>query len=378
MGFSRIRRAIMMTALCAASAGSVAAAYPHAPIAPSSCGWTVASMPQAISAASFNGSSGTSASDIWAVGSQASFASTLIEHFDGSQWAIVSSPNAGSRINVLEAASALGPTDAWAVGQQLSGSQPQTLTEHWDGRVWSVVASIDPSPGDLLQGVAMISHGDVWAVGTQCGNGCRPLIEHFNGAHWFAHYAPSSGAFPELWGASADAPNDVWAVGDTETRSAHGAMRNVALAERWDGSAWRLFPTENPNERNRFLTVKAFSQTDAWAAGFTATNTTFGHVLIEHWDGVRWSVIPNPAQSGQSSLIYSLSGSGPNDLWAVGQQNTSASLLTLHWDGASWSRVRVAQPHDGTSSFVSAADLGPNDAWAFGRDASLAEHYCNI
>lgn len=377
MRFSWVRRAILMTALCAASAGSVAAAFPHASIAPSRCGWMVASMPQAISAASFNGSSGTSASDAWAVGSQANAASTLIEHFDGSTWSIVPSPNAGSNINVLEAASAVAAGDAWAVGQQLSGSQPQTLTEHWDGRAWSVVASVNPSSGDLLQGVAMISHSDVWAVGTQCGNGCRPLVEHFNGTRWFAHYAPSAGAFPELWAASADAPNDVWATGDTETRSAHGAMRDVALAEHWDGSAWRLFPAQNPNERNRFLTVKAFSPSDAWAAGFTANNTTFGHVLIEHWDGVRWSVTPNPAQTGPSSVIYSLSGTGPDDLWAVGQQNTSFSLLTLHWDGTSWSNVRVAQPRDGTSTFVSATDLGPNDVWAFGRDASLAEHYCS-
>ena len=67
-------------------------------------------------------------------------------------------------------ASLSSATDVWAVGtrQDRSGAIPidRTLTEHWNGSSWSVVASPNVGGNDnLLNGVSA-NAGDVWAVGS--------------------------------------------------------------------------------------------------------------------------------------------------------------------------------------------------------------------
>ncbi len=52
------------------------------------------------------------------------------------QWNIVPSPNEPSANNFLLGVAALSPNDAWAVGSHI---------EHWDGTSWSIVPS--PQPG---------------------------------------------------------------------------------------------------------------------------------------------------------------------------------------------------------------------------------------
>ncbi|HYK54248.1 MAG TPA: hypothetical protein VEV38_12010, partial [Candidatus Eremiobacteraceae bacterium] len=171
--------------------------------------------------------------------------------------------------------------------------------------------------------------------------------------------------------------NDVWAVGETFMGKRGGPLRNITLAEHWDGSKWRYVPTKSPNVRNYFETVKAFSPTDVWAAGFTATETRFGHALIEHWDGASWSIVPNPAGAGPSSIIFSLTGIAPDEVWALGQINESHDLLAERWDGTKWSKVFVGP--QGGASFRAAYEATLNDVWGFGPNGfgeSFAENYC--
>ena len=63
------------------------------------------------------------------------------------QWSVVPSPNGSSTSN-LSAVAAVSANDIWAVGSsgnQMSGAQ--TLIEHWNGLSWSVVTS--PNPGSI-------------------------------------------------------------------------------------------------------------------------------------------------------------------------------------------------------------------------------------
>jgi len=61
-------------------------------------------------------------------------------------WNVISSPNNGASYDVLNGVSALSPTNAWAVGDyNISPGPLQTLIEHWDGTQWSIV----PSPNQL-------------------------------------------------------------------------------------------------------------------------------------------------------------------------------------------------------------------------------------
>jgi streptogramin lyase len=347
------------------------------------CGWNIVTTPSAQPQAVLNASAASSQSDIWAVGSQSAFASTLVEHFDGSAWSIIPSPNVGTNVNVLAGASALTPNDAWAVGQAaMPQSPPQTLAEHWDGHAWSVVPAVNPASAQFFYGVDAISHNDVWAVGQQLSNGNHNtlLVEHFNGQRWYVRNIPRRGGFAELRAVSADSSTDVWVVGSTMIRDAHGMFRATPVSERWNGSTWT---DEIPIDRGdfaRYYAVKVNSPTDVWAAGYAAhtTGNTVAHALIEHWDGTHWSIVPNSAQSGPQSILYSLNGSSPTDIWSAGFINNYQVLLTEHWDGSRWSAVGAPIPYGSSGAFYSVLDFGSNDVWAMGWDDQqpLAENYC--
>src|SRR5947209_4778701 len=74
-------------------------------------------------------------------------------------WNIVTSPNVDPSDNVLRGVATVSASNVWAVGDSLdaSGANPlfHTLIEHWNGTSWSVVAS--PNVGSSenhLKGVA--------------------------------------------------------------------------------------------------------------------------------------------------------------------------------------------------------------------------------
>jgi hypothetical protein len=135
-----------------------------------------------------------SPTDVWAVGAvieaydengNPTDSRAAIEHWDGSQWQEVPSPDprpGGQGISGLSGVAAISPTDIWAVGLPGSG-RPEftnTLTEHWDGTSWSIIPSPDPTPDeDGVFGVTALSDGTVVAVGTQVDtdrNQFTPLI----------------------------------------------------------------------------------------------------------------------------------------------------------------------------------------------------------
>jgi len=68
---------------------------------------------------------------------------TLIEHWRGSKWVRVKSPNpAVAKSAALRSVFCLSPRACWAVGasvkQEVTGPD-STLAEHWNGRRWSIV-----------------------------------------------------------------------------------------------------------------------------------------------------------------------------------------------------------------------------------------------
>src|SRR3954453_16971703 len=109
----------------------------------------------------------------------------------------------------------------------------QTLAEHWDGSAWSVVPSPNPSSGNnTLNSVAAISANDAWAVGSSSGG---PIALHWDGSTWSSAAVPSAGS---LTGVSAVASNDVWAVGN--------APQNLLLTVHWNGASWAVVPCPSP------------------------------------------------------------------------------------------------------------------------------------
>ena len=190
--------------------------------------WSVVSSPDSGIYQSLGGISATSANDIWAVGVVQQDASTrmhtLIEHWNGQQWSIVSSPSPGAFFDVLTSVTAISPTNAWTVGSFANTNNSpasKTLIEHWNGQKWSVVSS--PSVGNgqnYLISVTATSANDVWTVGySSDGNSYRTLVEHWNGQQWSRGPDLSvrkNETYQLLMGiAYAPQSNTLWAVGVT-------------------------------------------------------------------------------------------------------------------------------------------------------------------
>ena len=101
--------------------------------------------------------------DVWAVGTLA-FGATVIDHFNGTSWSVVSSPSPGSGEDVLTGVTAPAPNNVWAVGfyaKDVNTDRPtKTLIEHWDGCSWKVVSSPNIGPHSVHQSNHLgVSHG---------------------------------------------------------------------------------------------------------------------------------------------------------------------------------------------------------------------------
>jgi hypothetical protein len=146
-------------------------------------------------------------SDIWAVGSGGASGpatlATLIEHWNGTSWSVVPSPNRNN-LNFLRGVAVLSANNVWAVGDSVKdpndgASVYRTLIEHWNGTAWTVIPSPNRGLGNnSLAAVAIRSANDVWAVGyfddlTGSIQIRRTLIEHWNGTAWSVVASPNAG-----------------------------------------------------------------------------------------------------------------------------------------------------------------------------------------
>ena len=98
-----------------------------------------------------------SAHDIWIAGNysrnNASYQTeTLIEHWDGTNWHLISSPTPNGSDSTIQALSASSSTNVWGVGTFGASNANETFVEHWDGQSWQNVTSPNPgSPGPPSQ-----------------------------------------------------------------------------------------------------------------------------------------------------------------------------------------------------------------------------------
>jgi hypothetical protein len=271
-----------------------------------------------------------SPNDVWAVGSLCGpgTARTLAMHWDGNGWSVVPSPNhAPLDASELLAVSASGPNDVWAVGDYQVAFQYQwdTLVEHWNGSTWSIVSTPDLPGSDVtyLTGVAALSPTDVWAVGYTQGQAVTqtPLIEHYDGQSWSIVPAPfpEQSDFNALYSVAAISANDVWAIG-YQNQNDQG-QTGQGLIEHWDGTQWTAIASPIAGNATILLGVTAFSSTDITAVGYIQTSNVQFLPVTEHWNGSSWTLLktPDPGMVGQLYGAAAVNGA----TWAVGAYSTS-------------------------------------------------------
>ncbi len=267
--------------------------------------WSIV-MPQSISGkdAYLVGLSCVSASDCWAVGYSAVFDpfpapfwQTLIEHWDGTSWTIVPSPNFPDPENeMLQGVNCTSASDCWAVGYWWNGTEVaywQTLTEHWDGTSWSIAPSgnIGPANVNQLFGVACPSATDCWAVGDTMPllNAGKTLIANGNGILWSSVTSPDTSQNDWLLSVACAASSKCWAVGVSSSSCCYPSWYGDPIIATyilgWDGTSWTIAPSPNTRApQNVLLSVACVSGSDCWAAGYSYDYSTgVGQTLIEHY-----------------------------------------------------------------------------------------------
>jgi hypothetical protein len=250
---------------------------------------------------SLDGVSAGSSRDAWAVGdflASDGLSHALVLHWNGTAWTQVKSPTAPRYTDFgLTGVSAVSGRDAWAVGVRgvpSDGGKSGTLIFHWDGTAWTLVTSPNPGSGtNLLEGVSARSGGDAWAVGNYSSylnpGASRTLVLHWNGTAWTHVKSPSPNSVDVnfLYGVSARSGSDAWAVGFYWNGTA-GAYDSLIL--HWDGMAWSRIKSPNPGRfANHLYGVSARSGSDAWAVGYHDTAVSTTNSLIAHWNGTAWA-----------------------------------------------------------------------------------------
>jgi len=311
---------------------------------------------------------------------QSSAVQTLTEHWNGVAWSIVNAPDVAARDgvepwDVLTSIAAVSTDDVWAVGVTEwpitydSGSvvAAQPLVEHWNGSYWAILTLPDPEAGppdwtltqgatqpanappvgsSALLGVTAESAQDVWVVGgyvTDTGvtdsapSAWQTLTEHWNGTSWSIVQAPDA-TLPEpltdgsnqpddLLTAAAEAPGgDLWAIGGAMPGSALTLQLGLAFGTS-SFTGWHLVPslavtavsyragyqssgsgaTSFAPGTSPLAGVVTLGATDAWAVG----------AVILHWDGVSWQ--PMYTVNGEPfDYLSGVAAAGSGGLWAVG------------------------------------------------------------
>jgi hypothetical protein len=354
----------------------LAAILPQHTQSTKSCGaWNQVTSPNAGTSYNIlNGVAAISARNVWAVGAygngNGSF--TLVEHWTGKQWKVVASPNVkGSLSDSLSGIVAIATNNIWAVGSYIDASNTsQTLIEHWNGSKWSIVSSPNvSSAGNSLAATSAVSATDIWAVGTTSGNsGYQTLIEHWNGSNWSIVSSSGTG---QLAGVAAIASNNAWAVGYVS-----GTNGIQTLIEHWNGSAWSVVNSSGPGLAINMLNgVTAITTSNVWAVGedsnSSAPSAEF-NPLIEHWNGSNWSIVNSPLQ-GNSDSLNGVAAVSSSNIWAVGDYRSSTDptgpyfTLIEHWNGSTWKVVTSPSPGSVVSDLVAVARVpATKNVWAVG------------
>jgi hypothetical protein len=303
-------------------------------------GWTSLPVPSGISGRSLNFGV-VSANEIYAVGDSGN-TNRAFYRYDGTTWREIartsfngfyqqhpwadpnggavyvgSSPNGAMRIDkvtstgtsvvsympALRGVSMPGTTTAFVVGGNY-------LLARWNGSRWTVDTPPAGTQTNLtLEGVWSDAASNAWAVGQSSA------IVHWDGTRWTVVSDARRPAVPpaDNYNAVWSAGGNVWIAGDASiirckpSAPAAGAVISCAAdAVAGQGPLYAIWGT---------------SATNAFAVGANGR--------IVHFDGTSWSVMASPT----TGRLGAVGGTGPNDVWAVGD------TVALHYDGTKWSPV---------------------------------------
>ncbi len=326
------------------------------------------------------------ANSCFAVGYTTTTARTagLVKHWNGSGWEIMRSLEPkGSRFTTWSAVSCPTAKSCFAVGSYTIAHRPRSLIEHWNGSNWAIMHVLDPdhSTSTLLSGVSCPATKSCFAVGSYTAAArTRTLVAHWNGSFWGITTAPNPNHSTStvLSGVSCPSTRSCFAVGSVTLGPSAGS-----LVEHWNGSNWGIMRVFNPEHAtSTVLTgVSCPSTKSCFAVGNYYPNNS---LLIEHWNGSQWGIMVGIHPTGSTATVLSrVSCPSTKSCFAVGNERSGAFYKPLieHWDGKQWGVLTSPEPSGATVAILNAVSCPtPSNCAAVGyyqnpNVKTLAERY---
>lgn len=291
-----------------------------------------------------------------------------------SPWQVVSSPNVGTHgENNLNSVAAVSTTDAWAVGTDPTGG----LVEHWNGTKWALVQT-PAAAGTWLINVSAPSASNVTILGIVHGG--QMAILHYNGSSWSRTTPPTplnagSGFSAPIAMASLSA-TDIWVGLDG------------GFVDHWNGHGWkgiRTAPAELCPMAGYWIgAIHPISDTNVWfSTGLQCNlaNPITNSTSLDQWNGskvIRHGAPSAPEGQGNSDKrIQGMAATG-SDIWTVGYWSSGdTGALGGYWNGSKWTSPSP-NFYSTTHEFTAVAAASPTSVWAVGLRIGADNHQDNL
>jgi RHS repeat-associated protein len=375
------------------------------------------------------GVSCTSATSCTAVGKQPS--GTFAERWNGTSWSISSTPNPAGAESLIKLTDVSCPTASFCLAVGGAGTSPRaTLVERWNGTSWSIITSPNPSGGGAayLTDVSCPTAESCAALGYNSvslgSSETRILVERWNGT------AMSLESPPNPAGKAVAQSADVSCAGSSACETVGFSQTTVegsaagTLGERWNGSAWSIQATIDPEPLPPESRLGAVSCLTASFCAAFGSDSSRKKELLRLWNGSEWKVGNTEAPAGTpadascisatSCMIVGLNGLGnvKSQLWyvpaegkpwtwanfivqkptgstnvrlnsvscaapsactAVGSYTDSTGrtvTLAESWNGSAWSIQTTANPASGTTELLGVSCTSATSCTAVGKQSS--------
>jgi hypothetical protein len=357
-------------------------------------GWAIEGTPRpfATTGIDLNGVSCPSVTACTVVGdfrNSAGVTVTLAEGWNGTSWAIQTTPNAPNRpYSSLAGVSCAAATACTAVGAGLnpSNGNSSSLAEAWNGTQWALESTPMPphTRSSSFSAVSCLTGTTCVAVGSFTdGTGTHLIADQWNGTSWAIQILPTpAGATSmQLTGVSCPSSTACTAVGFYQ----NGSGNDSTFAEGWNATSWAIQTTQGSGDQNSslLLSVSCTTSTDCTAVGRAFDPGT--ELLAERWDGTSWVRQTPTVPAGASNLnLDGVSCTTATACVAVGSYVNSASqgqTLAETWNGATWVVQTTPNPTGATFPVLGSISCTTSSACtavgpAFGaKHPGLAERY---
>jgi hypothetical protein len=305
-------------------------------------------------------------------------------------WQIVPAPTVpGGSDQRLASVSCVSDTDCWAVGYYFgSTGDYETLTEHFDGTSWAVVPSPDQRTSavtnsrqdNYLTGVSCLPDGACWAVGYWYDgtNNAQPLVETHSAGSWSIVASPSTASVVSdyLTAVSCAGPSDCWAVGYTLVPGYSTGFLAVpgtapqTFTEHYDGTSWSIVNAQNnSSSENAFYGISCAGGSSCWAVGVYSTGSRY-EPLTEQESGGSWTAVASPAVPGRTETTLDSVSCVAAGCFASGLSSGSGipdqNLMEAE-SGGGWAIVPTPDVNSQRlNSLTAVACISVEDCWATG------------